>query len=250
MRDNDSKIEGRKPNYGVYDPYLILILSILTILLISILLIIDNLIVRITSLLFLFVSFFFLFPTIFGSTNFAKMRLREKIINVAQPKENDVILDVGTGRGLHAIGFAKFLKKCKVIGVDIWSQTSVLGNRIENALENAKIEGVSDKVEFKNVDARKLPFPDEYFDVVICSFVLHNIRKEWRKALKEMIRVLKTNGKLVINEISYGPFSKKNMTEALEELSASDSHFHSWGFGANIISAVKTHVYRQRDDKI
>jgi ubiquinone/menaquinone biosynthesis C-methylase UbiE len=84
---------------------------------------------------------------------------------------------VGTGRGLHAIGFAKALEKCKVIGIDVWSQTSLSGNRMEKALENAKIEGVSEKVEFKNADARELPFLDEYFDVVVCSFVLHNIGK-------------------------------------------------------------------------
>ena len=248
--DKSSKVERKKPNYGVYDPYSILILLILTILLIGIFLMIDNLIVKFASLIFLIVSFFFLFPPIFGSTNFAKMKLRQKIISIAQPEENDVILDVGTGRGLHAIGFAKALQKCRVIGVDIWSQTPLSGNRIENALENAKIEGVSDKVEFKNADVRKLPFPDKYFDVVVCSFVLHNIRKEWRKALKEMIRVLKTSGKLVIAEIGYGPFSKKNMTDALEKSGASDIHFHSWGYGGNIISAVKTHAHRQRDDKI
>lgn len=248
--DKRFKAERKKPNYGVYDPNSILILLILTILLIGIFLIFDNLIVKFGSLIFLIASFFFLFPPIFGSTNFAKMKLGQKIVSIAQPKENDVILDVGTGRGLHAIGFAKTLRKCRVIGVDIWSQTAVSGNRIENALENAKIEGVSDKVEFKNADARNLPFPDKYFDVVVCSFVLHHIGKEWKKALKEMIRVLKTNGKIVISEIGYGPFSKKNMTGALEKSGASGICFHSWGYGGNIISAVKTHEYRQRDDKI
>jgi SAM-dependent methyltransferase len=244
MEGKSSKVERKKPNYGVYDPYSILVVLILTILLIGIFLIIDNLIVRFGSLIFLIVSFFFLLPPVFGSTNFAKMKFREKIINVARPKENDVILDVGTGRGLHAIGFAKALKKCEVIEIDVRSQTSLSGNRIENALENAKIEGVSDKVGFKNADARKLPFPDKYFDVVVCIFVLHNIRKEWRKALREMIRVLKTNGKLVISEIGYGPFSKKNMTNVLEKSGASDIRFYSWGFGGNIISAVKTRAFQ------
>jgi arsenite methyltransferase len=128
------------------------------------------------------------------------------------------------------------LKKCKVIGVNIWSRTALSGNQIENA----KIERVADRVEFKTADARKLPFPDKCFNVIVCSFVLHHVGKEWRKALKEIVRVLKKNGKLVISEISWGPWSKKNMIGALEKLDASAIQFHSMGFSGHIIYAIKT----------
>ena len=50
-------------------------------------------------------------------------------------------------------------------------------------------------------DAEKLPFPDDYFDRVIVSFGLRNMTHK-EDALREMHRVLKRGGKLLILEFS------------------------------------------------
>jgi demethylmenaquinone methyltransferase/2-methoxy-6-polyprenyl-1,4-benzoquinol methylase len=50
-------------------------------------------------------------------------------------------------------------------------------------------------------DAEKLPFPDNYFDRVSVAFGLRNMTHK-DLALKEMCRVLKTNGKLLVLEFS------------------------------------------------
>ncbi|RLI84396.1 hypothetical protein DRP07_01270 [Archaeoglobales archaeon] len=127
-----------------------------------------------------------------------RLRIRNELINLVQPRENDKILDVGTGGGLLAIGFAK-RAKCKAVGIDIWLPFGG-GTSMDTAEKNARIEGVNKFVTFKKADARNIPFPDEYFDVVVASFVIHMIKKDRIKALQEMIRVLKPKGKFAIIE--------------------------------------------------
>jgi ubiquinone/menaquinone biosynthesis C-methylase UbiE len=65
------------------------------------------------------------------------------------------------------------------------------GTSLKNAIRNAEIEGVTGKVKFEKSDARKIPYPNNYFDIVVASFVIHIIRKGRERALQEMIRVLK-----------------------------------------------------------
>jgi ubiquinone/menaquinone biosynthesis C-methylase UbiE len=50
-------------------------------------------------------------------------------------------------------------------------------------LENARIEQVSDRVDTRKGDARELPFANETFDIVVSSFVVHemNNREEREK---------------------------------------------------------------------
>ena len=71
--------------------------------------------------------------------------------------------------------------------------------------ENARIEGVSDKIKIIDGDVTSLPFTDNKFDVVTTSLMLHHV-KNTDLALKEMVRVLKPNGTLVIADIAAGRF--------------------------------------------
>jgi len=76
------------------------------------------------------------------------------------------------------------------------------GNSSERAYENAKIEGVLDKVEFRTRNVLSLPFPDDSFDVVTSSSVINNLHgdAEKSKALTEIFRVLRPGGKFLMAE--------------------------------------------------
>jgi len=55
------------------------------------------------------------------------------------------------------------------------------------------------KVVYSNSDMTSLPFPDEYFNTVICISVLEHLSQEDKtKGIKEMSRVVRPNGKLII----------------------------------------------------
>jgi ubiquinone/menaquinone biosynthesis C-methylase UbiE len=88
----------------------------------------------------------------------------------------------------------------KAVGVDRWVAGALTGNRPEAVLHNARLEGVSERVEVKDGDVRQLPFSDASFDAVLSNFVVHEVksRAEREQVLREMVRVLKPGGRLVL----------------------------------------------------
>lgn len=114
---------------------------------------------------------------------------------------NEYILDVGCGTGRIAIKVAKLLDTGNVVGIDLFKGSS--GYSPDPAYRNAKIEGVSEKTEFKHDNLLKLEFPDNTFDIITSSSVLHDVRgdKNKEEAMKEIFRVLKPGGKFIAFEM-------------------------------------------------
>ena len=81
---------------------------------------------------------------------------------------------------------------------------------------NAAREGVEDRIEIQDGDARNMSFPDGCFDVVLSSWALHNIYNdaERAKALREIVRVLKPGGRAAIVDVwharEYARFFEEN----------------------------------------
>lgn len=107
------------------------------------------------------------------------------------------ILDVGTGHGLFALEVAKQVNSGEIVGIDISD------NGLSKAKKLVKDNAVSDSVSFMKIDAAKLSFSDNLFDVATSFLGMRDIymtrgRKGVKKAVKEMIRVVKPNGKIVL----------------------------------------------------
>jgi len=114
-------------------------------------------------------------------------RIRNKVVDFTNARNGSRILDVGTGTGKQAFAFAK--KGYDVIGVDL----------SEDMLNVAYKKNKYGNVKFEVADATNLPFEDNSFDVSCVSFALHDMPSTIReKALKEMARVTKPKGMLVI----------------------------------------------------
>ena len=100
-------------------------------------------------------------------SKFGKVRERERLLDLLTWKGGERVLDVGCGRGLLLIGAAKRLTTGTAAGIDLWQQEDLSDNRPEATLENARLEGVANRVEVHTADMRELPFPDGSFDT--CS---------------------------------------------------------------------------------
>jgi len=101
-------------------------------------------------------------------------------------KPGDRILDVGCGKGFLLYDFTKVMPGIEIVGIDI----------SRYAIENAK-EEVKDFLQMGN--AKKLPFEDNSFDLVVSITTLHNLYcNDLYKALKEIERVCKKDKYLCV----------------------------------------------------
>jgi arsenite methyltransferase len=139
------------------------------------------------------------------SSKFGKVREREAFLDLLEWRGDERVLDVGCGRGLFLIGAARRLSTGRAIGADIWQAEDLSGNQPVAPLHNARIEGVAERVEVQTADARKLPFDDASFDVVLSSVALHNIYNagERETAVREIARVLKVGGRVLIVDVRH-----------------------------------------------
>jgi protein-L-isoaspartate(D-aspartate) O-methyltransferase len=100
--------------------------------------------------------------------------------------ERPRILDIGCGKGFLLFDFLKLLPEAEIHGLDI----------SDYALANSK-EEIRDRLVLGN--ATQLPWPDDYFDLVISITTLHNLHNyDLDKALREMERVGKGNKYLCV----------------------------------------------------
>ena len=115
-------------------------------------------------------------------------------VMVANVSEGSRVLDIAAGTGDLALAFAKKVGASgQVVHTDINEAMLRTGrNRLLDA-------GVA--LPTMVCDAEKLPFPDNHFDVVTVAFGLRNMTHK-DQALKEMNRVLKPRGKLLVLEFS------------------------------------------------
>lgn len=98
------------------------------------------------------------------------------------------LLDVATGSGDLAKAIRKNLPECRVIGADF----------CRPMLEVARRQGLQELIE---ADGLHLPFSDHAFDAVTVAFGLRNMAS-WEGGLREMTRILKPGGHLLILDFS------------------------------------------------
>lgn len=119
---------------------------------------------------------------------------RKKVAEMVEKESPKKILDLATGTADFAIAVSH-IPKVKIIGVDISEKMLDVGHlKIKNA-------GLDKTIDLQVGTAESLNFENENFDVVIVSYGLRNFQN-LEKALKEIFRVIKRGGCLVILETS------------------------------------------------
>jgi ubiquinone/menaquinone biosynthesis C-methylase UbiE len=134
------------------------------------------------------------------SSRAGKPKQRDRLLDALAWRGDERVLDVGCGRGLLLLGAAKRLTTGRAVGLDVWRTQDQAGNDPAATITNAQAEGVAERVELRDGDARRLPFDQQSFDVVLSSLALHNIPGAAGRAaaVGEIVRVLKPGGRVAI----------------------------------------------------
>jgi len=114
-----------------------------------------------------------------------------RLVHAVRPASQDRVLEVATGPGYVAMGFAAVARE--VVGVDLTEAPLAIAEqrRLEQGLHN---------VRFQLADAARLPFADGEFDVVVCRLAFHHFEQPPRM-LREMVRVCTPQGTVAVEDI-------------------------------------------------
>ena len=119
--------------------------------------------------------------------------IMKEVVDLFKERNVKRVLDNGFGSGRHTVLLAKH--GFDVHGIDISKE----GKKITERL--LKEKGLKAKLKIANVVS--LPYKNEFFDAIICTYVLgHGMKKDIIKAFDEMKRVLKKSGILVLVVLS------------------------------------------------
>jgi ubiquinone/menaquinone biosynthesis C-methylase UbiE len=121
-----------------------------------------------------------------------EQKLRELTISLAGVKPGDSVLEVGCGTGTLSLAAKRQAGPAgRVFGID------VIPGMIE--VSQRKAAQANEEITFQLGSINDIPYAENQFDVVMCSFMIfHMSEGVRRKGFKEIYRVIKPNGRLLI----------------------------------------------------
>ncbi|HEY9810889.1 MAG TPA: class I SAM-dependent methyltransferase [Halomicronema sp.] len=117
----------------------------------------------------------------------------ESVIKLAPPAPA-TILDAGTGTARIPIFIAQMRPHWQLTCIDL-SQ-----NMLKVAKENIKQANLESQINLQLVDAKKMPYPDAHFDLIISNSIIHHLHDPL-PFFYEIKRVLKPNGGIFIRDL-------------------------------------------------
>lgn len=114
----------------------------------------------------------------------------ERLIEIAQPQPDWVVLDVATGGGHTALKFAPHV--ARVVASDLTPQMLVA------AEAHITGKGITN-VTFRPANAESLPFDDATFDAVVCRIAPHHF-DDAAQFVSEAVRVVKSGGLVLVQD--------------------------------------------------
>jgi ubiquinone/menaquinone biosynthesis C-methylase UbiE len=125
-----------------------------------------------------------------SSSSHAKGADLDRLLELARPQADWVVLDVATGGGHTALKFAPHV--AKVFATDLTPRM------LEAAAKHIGSKGISNVV-FELADAENLPYESATFDLVTCRIAPHHFPDAGR-FVRESARVLKSNGLFLMQD--------------------------------------------------
>ena len=145
--------------------------------------------------------------------------------------EGTRVLDVGTGTALIPLELCSRGKQWRVVAVDLAQAMLDVGAK------NVAAAGLGNQVELKLIDAKRLPFADGEFPVVMSNSIIHHI-PDPADCLREMVRVVSPQSGLLFVRDLLRPDNERRL-QLLVETYAGDADAHQQKmFGESLHAAL------------
>jgi ubiquinone/menaquinone biosynthesis C-methylase UbiE len=125
----------------------------------------------------------------------AFLAIRDRIVALAEPTDDDFVVDLGAGTGLLALALAPRVREVKAVDVS---------ERMLERLDDAAAADGIHNVEPLVADLRRLPLGDETATLVVSNYAFHHLDDPGKElALAEARRILRPGGRLVICDMMF-----------------------------------------------
>jgi ubiquinone/menaquinone biosynthesis C-methylase UbiE len=140
-------------------------------------------------------------------------RFRETLLSLSRVQTGESVLDVGCGTGSLAIAAKQRVgTDGTVFGIDASPEVIARANR---RARKAPVD-----VAFQQAAAEALPFPEQQFDLVLSTLMLHHLPRKTRRACaREMSRVLRLGGRVLAVDFGSPSHQRRSLI----------AHFHRHG---------------------
>lgn len=119
--------------------------------------------------------------------------VRQIGIKMYPPERGMLVLDVGCGTGTNLSLYQN--AGCKVFGIDLSASMLGVAQKKLSYLANLQLS-----------DASKMPYPKNFFDLIIAFLTLHEIPGNIRtNVMDEMVRILRLDGRILLIDYHPGP---------------------------------------------
>lgn len=125
----------------------------------------------------------------------AFLAIRDRIVELAEPRADDRVIDLGAGTGLLSLALAPRVRE--LVAVDI-------SERMLERLDDAAVADGIHNVELVAGDLRRLPLEDESATLVVSNYAFHHLDDSGKElALAEARRILRPGGRLVVCDMMF-----------------------------------------------
>lgn len=135
----------------------------------------------------------------------------ERALELAPPE--GILLDAGTGTARIPIIMVQRRSTLRIWAIDLSENMLKVGQK------NVESAGVDQFVKLRKLDAKELPYPDDYFEMVVSNSIVHHL-SDPLPFLKEVNRVTKPNGGVFLRDLIRPP--SEQILEELAEKYAGD----------------------------